>query len=149
METVEIKPGISALLFSADTGGVSGSSIHFALLRLGTQKDLHNLFPYLLSVSNQSQHGFLQEATISDRKIFVTADFVWGDEGHYAEHRFLISSYVWKDSPPADDESYFLEDRYMTVRHYDLEAKDDVLTAEKPEILARLKRVKAAASKRQ
>src|SRR5690242_18507564 len=82
VETVEIKPSVSALLFTADSGGVSGSSIHFALLRLGTRKDLDNLFPYSLTVSNQSQHGFLHEATISDRKIFVTADFVWGNEGH-------------------------------------------------------------------
>jgi len=37
---------------------------------------------------------------------------------------------------------YSLEDQYMTVRRYDLDAKDDVLASEKQEILARLKRVK-------
>jgi hypothetical protein len=31
----------------------------------------------------------------------------------------------------------------MTVRHYDLESQD-VLAAEKPEILARLRRIKSA-----
>ena len=40
--------------------------------------------------------------------------------------------------------SYFLTDRYMTVRTYDLDAGADVLTAEKAEILARLLRAKAA-----
>ena len=41
--------------------------------------------------------------------------------------------------------TYWLEDRYMTVRKYDVEEKkDDVLASEKLEILARLKRIRAA-----
>jgi hypothetical protein len=38
---------------------------------------------------------------------------------------------------------YYLEDQYMTVRKYDLDANADILAAEKQEITARLKRVKA------
>jgi hypothetical protein len=38
---------------------------------------------------------------------------------------------------------YYLEDRYMTVRKYDLDNNAGILGSEKPEILARLRRVKA------
>jgi len=74
--------------------------------------------------------------------IFVTADFVWGpDEAHYQNHRYIVSAYAYKHETLTDSESYFLEDRYMTAKKYDLEGKDDVLASEKPEILARLKRL--------
>jgi len=64
---------------------------------------------------------------------FVTGDFVWGpDEAHYD---------VYKHQTLTNDESYFLEDRYMTAKKYNLEGKDDVLASEKQEILARLRRL--------
>ena len=81
--------------------------------------------------------------------MFVTADYIWGpDESHYSEHRYIISAYVWKHSLELDDDSYYLEDRYMTVHKYDLE-KTDILNAEKPEILARLRRLKAETERQQ
>ncbi len=43
---------------------------------------------------------------------------------------------------------YYRVDLYMTSRYYDLETKVDILAAEKPEILARLKRVKAEAGRK-
>ena len=38
---------------------------------------------------------------------------------------------------------YYLEDRYMTIHKYDLDADANILASEKQEILARLRRVKA------
>jgi len=140
---VQVEKDLPALLFSAESGGVSGSGIHFALLRPGTGKDLENLFLLVGSVSNQSQQAFWNDSAISDSQIFLTADFEWGpDEGHYGEHRYIVSAYVRRPSSLLNNLGYFLEDRYLTVRKYDHE-KVDVLTSEKQEILARLARVKA------
>jgi len=141
---VRIKNDVPALLFSAASGGVSGFSIHFALLHPGTGKDLENLFLSDLSVSNQSQHAFWTEPTISDAPIFLTAEYSFGpDEGHYGEHRYLVSAYVLRPSSMIDGTYYWLEDQYLTIRKYDLDANADILTSEKQEILARLARVKA------
>jgi len=140
------KPG---LLFSAESGGVSGWEIHFALLLPGTGKDLQNVLLSDPTVSNQSQHAFWSDSTISESPIFLTAEYVFGaDDGHYGEHRYVISAYVMRRSSIVDDPAYYLEDRYMTVRKYDLDANTDILTSEKREILARLARVKTE-SKRQ
>jgi hypothetical protein len=49
-EVVQLEKNIPALLFSAASGGVSGVTIHFALLRLGTGKDLEDLFPSDMSI---------------------------------------------------------------------------------------------------
>jgi len=82
--------------------------------------------------------------SISDAQIFVMANYVWGpDEAHYDNHRYIISAYVRKPSSILDDLYYYLEDRYMTVHKYDLDANADILGSEKQEILARLRRVKA------
>lgn len=144
---VQIEKNMPALLFSAASGGVSGYRIHFALLRLGTGKDLDNLF-LDVTVSNQSQTAFWTESTIADAPIFLTADYSWGpDEAHYSEHRYVVSVYVRRPSSLLSDLDYFLEDRYMTVRKYYLDANPDILTSEKQEILARLARVKAEAER--
>jgi len=97
-----------------------------------------------ISVSNQSQHAFWNDPTISDAPIFVVADFVWGpDEAHYSPHRFIVSSYVRTHSTLLGGADYYLEDQYMTVRRYDSDGNMDILAAEKPEILERLRRAKA------
>lgn len=150
VELVQVEKDMPALLFSAATGGVSGWRIHFALLRPGRGKNLDDLFLSETSVSNQSQHAFWNDSAISDAPIFVTADYIFGpDEGHYGEHRYIISAYVRKPSSNVDDLYYYLVDRYMTARRYDLDAKADILSSEKQEILARLGRVKAEAEPRQ
>src|SRR5580700_327366 len=41
---VQLRKNVPALLFTTSSGGVSGWSIHFALLRPGTGKDLRDLF---------------------------------------------------------------------------------------------------------
>lgn len=132
-----------ALFFSVASGGVSGWTIHFALLQPGTRNDLKNLFISDVSVSNQSQNVFWTDAGVSDAPFFVTADYVWGpDESHYSPHRYIISVYVQKRSSDLEGNYYYLEDRYMTARTYDREADADILTSEKPEILTRLRRLK-------
>jgi hypothetical protein len=139
---VRIKKHLPALFFSAASGGVSQVAIHFALLRPGAKNDLDDLFQTDIEVSNQNQHAFWSDSSISDTLIFVTADYVWGpDEAHYDKHRYIVSAYTYKHQSLTNDESYFLEDRYMTAKRYNLEAKDDVLASEKQEVLARLKRL--------
>jgi hypothetical protein len=134
---------MAAILFSAATGGVSGWEIHFALLRAGAGKDLEDSFMSEVELSNQSQHAFWRDSSISNALIFVTADYAWGpSESHYSPHRCFISTYVLQSSELLDEPHYYLEDRYMTAQRYDLEGKADVLGSEKQEILARLKRVR-------
>jgi hypothetical protein len=136
----------SALLFSAASGGISGWQVHFALLRPGTGKDLEDLFFSDISISNQSQYAFWKEPSISASQVFVTAEYVPAPgpgEGRYGEHRYILSAYV-RTSASYDADVYYLEDRYMTVRRYDLNANADALANERQEILARLKRVTSA-----
>jgi hypothetical protein len=139
---VQVEKGMPALLFSAESGGVSGWEIHFALLHQGQGNGLEDLFLSNLSTSNQSEHEFWNLPAFSDAPIFATADYVWGpDEAHYDEHRYIVSTYARRGST-AIDGHYYLEDRYMTTRKYDIE-KGNILSSEKPEILARLRRVRA------
>ncbi|MEO8028724.1 MAG: hypothetical protein ABI823_19745 [Bryobacteraceae bacterium] len=139
---VQVRKGFPALFFSARSGGVSGWRVMFALLRPGQGKELENLFPYECEVSSQSEHAFWSEPSISDALIFVTATYVWGpDESHFVSHRFMISAFLLKRTQEGiAGEKYYLQDRYMTVRKYDVE-QDDVLATEKPEILRRLRKV--------
>jgi hypothetical protein len=139
--------GRSALLLSAyATSGGSGASIHLALLRPG-DVEIMNMLPSDLHLKEISGHAFVTEPSVSDAPIFVTADYVWGfGETHPEDHRFLISVYVLGN----DWDSYELEDQYMTARKYDGTFgfdKTDILDSERPEILARLKRVKAEREK--
>jgi hypothetical protein len=125
--------------------GTSGSSLHFALLRPGDRKDLDDLFISDVTLSNQSEHAFWSDPVISSAKVFVTAEFSWGpDESHYSPHRYIISAYVLKHTDLLDDPYYYLEDQYMTARSYDLE-KAHILNSERPEIVARLRPLKANA----
>lgn len=141
---VQVQKDTPALFFSAESYGVSGWQIHFALLRPGTGKNLEDIFRSDTSVSNQSQHEFWTDPSISDAQFFVTADYVWGpDECHTCTHRYIISTYARKPSSCADGLFYYLEDRYMTIRKYNLYAKANVLASERQEILARLGRIKA------
>ena len=140
VELVRLGKDMPALLFTAETGVVDGWSIHIALL--GERLDPVLLFDH---VDNQSQHAFWREATISSQTMFLLAEYAQdSDEFHYGRHRYIISAYFPNRANGGG--IYLLEDRYMTARAYDLGAGADVLGSEKPEILARLRRVKAAES---
>ena len=136
----DVQKNEPALLFSADTEGVSGSMTHFALLRPGIGASLDN-FLSGVELSNQGQHVFWSEPSISDAKIFVTADFVWGPgEAHYDKHRYIISAYLYIYTSLLGQRDYYLEDRYMTARKSDYE-KSDILGTEKDEIISRLRKL--------
>jgi hypothetical protein len=144
---VQLKKGVPALFFSAASGGVSGWAVHFALLRPDMGNELEDMFALDTTVSNQSQHAFWSDLAISDAQIFVTADYV-PELSHYGEHRYMVSSYIWRPPLMFDDVLYILDDRYMTARRYDLGSGADILASEKQEVLARLRRAKAAAEPR-
>ncbi len=147
---VHVAKNKSAILFSAASRGVSGASIHFALLQPGTANLLQDMFTSALSLSNLGTHALWNEPTISDATIFLTADYVWGpDESHYSEHRYVISAYLLKSSNLLDDPYYFLEDQFMTIRKYDPESNAKILVAEKQEILSRLRHLKLDSDRRQ
>lgn len=149
VSVIQLKKDMPALLFSAATGRVSGWQIHFALLRPGDDKTLEDWFMSAVTVSNQSRHAFWTQVSLSDTAIFLTADYVMGPgEAHYTPHRYIISAYVLKPATELVDlPGYYLEDQYMTAGKYDSDSRQDILTAEKPEILARLKRLKAKRTK--
>ena len=140
---VQLAKDTPGLLFSAATVGVSGFAVHFALLRAGQGPNLEDCFLSAISISSQSEHALWKLPAVSDAPIFATADYVQGpDESHISEHRYIISTYARRPSTLVDGLYYYLEDQYMTVRKYSEGAH--ILNSEKPEILARLKRVKAA-----
>jgi hypothetical protein len=139
---VQVDKNTPAIFFSAASGGVSGWMIHFALLHPGTGKELENLFMSVPSVSSQSEHAFWADMSISDAKIFVTADYVWGpSECHICDHRYMISAYILNTPTGLDCcNNYYLGDQYMTVGKYGEGSK--ILNSERQEIIARLRRVK-------
>ena len=143
---VHLDKNTPAILFSTASRGVSGFRMHFALLRPGEGKDLDDLFVSDRTVSDQSQYSFWSDPAVSDAQIFVTADYVWGpDEAHHGEHRYMISAYARKYSFDLNRFGYYLEDRYMTTRKYDVEGNADILASERQELLARLRRLREAA----
>ena len=148
---VQISKDVLAMFFSASTYGVSGFAIHHALLVRSKMGDaLDNLFASETDTSPQSEDGFWNVPVVSDFKIFVTADYVWGpDECHTCPHRYLISAYVMtKTTELTEGSAYYLDDRYMTLRTYNVGMKASILQSEKAEIIARLGKIKAARQKK-
>lgn len=140
-EVVSVDRNTAAILFSAETVGVSGFMTHFALLQPGKSGKLDNLFMSPIELSNLSEHDFFSEPSLSGSKIFLTADYVSGnDESHYQPHRYIVSAYLRTHSELLEGSYYFLADQYMTVRKYELRSKG-VLKAERSEILRRLRQV--------
>jgi hypothetical protein len=92
-QRIPLRSGGSLVLFFADSGGGSGSSARFALLRYEPNGSLRDLLPTLM-LSNQSDHALWNVPTISDMPLLVTADFIWeGSEGHYGPHFYEIRAY--------------------------------------------------------
>jgi len=137
VEAVPVSKENSALFFTASGGGVSGRLVYYALLVPKGGKYLENLLVGDTRFSDQGQVTFWSEPEVSEAKIFVTANVIWGPgEAHYGEHRYEIAAYIWLDS------NYWQADKYVTSRWYDVDhAKADVLGSERAEILARLKKV--------
>jgi hypothetical protein len=143
-EQIQLDKSTSALFFASWSGGVSGRVIRFALFRPGPRNELENLFPPDLGISDQGEHKWWTEPSISDAKIFMAADYVWGPgDCHVCDHRYIVSAYVLMSKQPVliSGSEYGLYDQYMTTRRYN-PGESHILNSEKPEILARLKRVK-------
>jgi hypothetical protein len=151
LKVIDLGRGRTALFFavSANFGG-PGTIVSLALLHPGQRDEIDNRLVLEGHLSEISTHLFWNESSVSDAPILVTANYVWGDsEARFDDHRFIVSAYVLKTSLMApEDFSYRLEDRYMTIRKYASDDRTGVLAAEKPEILARLKRVKAEEERR-
>jgi hypothetical protein len=149
VEIVQIDTATSALLFSAESGGVSGFMVHYALLLPGTGPELEDLFFQNLSVSEQSQSRFIGAPAISKAPIFVTADYIMApDESHHGPHRYISSAYVSRYSREMQRLYYTLEDQYMTILRYDTFSTRGIIASEEKELLARLERVTSKQSKR-
>ncbi len=145
---IQIGIGQSAILFSAgENFGGSGSRTHFAILRPG-EVEVENLLPSDLWVSELGAHALMTDKSLSPSPIFVVADgVILPEEVHFGEHRYTVSAYVLTLRPDSETLHYDLRDQYMTSGTYSsivtANEKFDILDSEMPEILARLKRVKA------
>ncbi|HEV2202182.1 MAG TPA: hypothetical protein VGR73_20370 [Bryobacteraceae bacterium] len=156
LTVVELKKGMSALFFSAASGGVSGFAIRYAILQPGAGKDLEDLLwsgsDSGVTLSDQSEDALWKEPSISEAPIFLTAERFWGpEEPHFGDFRFMVSTYLLRFRPDSESFHYDLEDQYLTARRYPTvfvgTERPSLLDSEKPEILARLKRVKAEAER--
>lgn len=141
VERIQLDNKTQALLFTAKTMGVSGSSTHLALLVPNETEDLQDLLmDSERSISNQGQHQFLNEPTLSPAKILVTATYASGlNEGHYGPHRYFISTYTRQFYEDDQSYRYALADRYLTARKYDLETEQNIILSERNELLRRLR----------
>ena len=155
LSVIDLSKGEQAMFFEVASGGVSGWSVHFALLKFCDQEqspgctlnELGNYLPDDVSVSAQSRHAWWEVSEFSDSKIFLTADWVWSPGGtKNSAHRYNVSVFALR-SHDENEARYYLVDRFMTARSYLLNQRGDladVLGEEKQEILSRLKMVKAA-----
>jgi hypothetical protein len=76
---VSLGKAAQAILFTSRTDGASGYRIHYALLQQNANGKLDNLFGASgLETSNQSQHKFFEDSSLSDTPLFVTAEYDWG-----------------------------------------------------------------------
>jgi hypothetical protein len=92
-QRVPLTSGGSLVLFSANSGGGSGSSDRYALLRYERDGSLRDLLP-AITLTNQSDHALWDVPTVSDMPLLVTADYLWGAmEAHYGSHYYEIRVY--------------------------------------------------------
>jgi hypothetical protein len=66
---IQIDKSTSGLFFSSASGGVSQQVIRYALLRPGDGDDLKNIFPPDLQVTDQGEHAWWNEPSISGAMI--------------------------------------------------------------------------------
>jgi hypothetical protein len=145
VKLIVLGKGQPAIFFTVVSGGVSQSEVHLALLRPGRDADLANWFFSDPSVTNFGQYEFWTLPALSAAPILLTAEYELGpSQSSLSPHRYIISACVLRGSDTFPQGRYHLEDRFMTRRLYDrLGGNQDILAAEKAEILARLKKVAA------
>jgi len=143
VQLVQLNPSSQALLFSAESYGVSGWKFFYSMLQLDSKGQFKELFDSNPTLSSRSTLGWIADPSISVAPTFVTFDAVIGvGETSPEPHRCMVSVYVYVRPEWSDDPRYVFADQFLTVKKYDFYTTE-VLLSEKPEILSRLKRVLA------
>lgn len=139
--------GQPMILFSAMFSGCgSGTLTDYSLLTV-RQGEFVNLLPKV-ELTNLSEYKSWSLPAVSELPVLVTADFIWDfgnptnphmpAETHYGDHRYRIHAFVFD----ARSERYAKAVGYTTSDKYpgeDSEGPMQVLEAERPQILARLR----------
>lgn len=113
-QRLKLNGGGAVVFFNANSGGGSGSSDRYVLLRSEPDRHFKNLLPEII-VSNQADVAAWDLPTASPMPVFLTADYLWeGMEGHYSSHFFEIRIYVY--DPAADQ--YKLRHKYRTAHKH-------------------------------
>jgi hypothetical protein len=133
---IKLDGGGSVVLFNANTGGGSGSSDRYVLLRSDADGRLKNLLPEII-VTNQADVAMLGLPTVSSLPVLLTADALWeGQEGHYGSHFFEIRMYVYDSGK----DRYKLSHKYSTASKYpgidNWDQTPEVLEKERKRIVA-------------
>jgi hypothetical protein len=138
---VTLAPGTKAVVFTATgSGGGSGASTIVALLEPKNGR-LVDLLPATCILSTAlSQYAFWNAPAISKMAMFVSANFVWGnDEARYDAHHYRVSVYTFD----AQKGIYVLRAQYVTAAKYgssqQLSAPADLLQREQPQIIEKLR----------
>lgn len=136
-QRIKLDNGGSLVLFNANSGGGSGSSDRYVLLRYDSDGRLTNLLPKVI-VTNQADVAVWNLPTVSILPVILTADALWEDGGHYSPHFFEVRVYIYD---PVGDK-YKLRTRYRTPhRHPGIdneEQQPEVLEKERERIIRAL-----------
>jgi len=128
------------VLFNANSGGGSGSSDRYVLLRSEPNQSFKKLLPEI-TVTNQADVAAWDMPSVSPMPVFLTADYLWGAmEAHYSSHFFEVRMYVYDQVA----DRYKLRHKYQTAHKYpgidNWEQAPEVLEKEKGKIMEILKK---------
>lgn len=140
-ERLPLAGGGSWVFFSGRfSGGGSGMLERVAVLRYTADGRIENLMPEV-TATDVADRAMWNLPAVSPYPVFVRADFIWGDgEDHFGQHVFGVDG--WTFDPAIHQ--YRKVFSYRTQRRYARGGDDDdqVLKAERDEILRRLKAVR-------
>lgn len=139
-QRLKLNSGGSLVLFNANSGGGSGSSDRYVLLRFESNRQFKNLLPEIV-VTNQADVAAWDLPAVSPMPVLLTADYLWGAmEGHYSPHFFAVKIYVY--DPQTD--RYKLRHKYTTAHKYpgidNWDQAPEILEKERNRIIEVLKR---------
>jgi hypothetical protein len=139
-QRIKLNGGGSVVLFNANSGGGSGSSDRYVLLRSEPNQSFKNLLPEI-TVTNQADVAAWDMPSVSPMPVFLTADYLWGAmEAHYSSHFFEVRMYVYDQV----SDRYKLRHKYQTAHKYpgidNWEQAPEVLEKEKGKIMEILKK---------
>lgn len=142
VQLFNIGKNVEAFLFTPIfCGGGSGQSQLLSLLVPDIKKaKWKNLLPEIY-ITNLGEWQFLKCPLLSQRKILVTADFIFSEgETHYSSHKYRIRLYNYSEK----EQQYKIFDEYETKKKYnslegDITPIAPIIEQEMEEILLRLK----------